>query len=66
MSEQFSPTVAQGSTQPVVIAPSQPTSVWRIAAATFVGIFLCQLITLVITGCFYFGVFALVLSNARR
>ncbi len=65
MSDQFYPSVPSAAT-PVIYAPVQGTSVWRIAAATFVGILLCQLIAFAITACFYFGVFALALSRANR
>ncbi len=67
MSEQFYPTVQAAPAPPVVYAqfPSQ-VSVWRIAAATFVGILLCQLLSLVVTACVWGGIVALGLSAANH
>ncbi len=67
MSEQFYPTVQAAPAPPVVYAqfPSR-VGVWQIAAATFLGIFLCQLLTLVLTACIWGGVLALGLSAANH
>ncbi len=64
MSEQYYPTFQQNSAPPPVYAPPSRLSVWRIAAAVFVGNFLCLLIGLVLYLCLAVGV--AVLSGATN
>ncbi len=64
MSEQFSPTVAQGEIPPVVYTPPPRLGVLRIAAAVFVGNLLCALIAFVLYVCLVVGV--AVLANVSN
>ncbi len=58
MSEQYYPTFQESSAPPVYAPPSR-LSVWRIAAAVFVGNFLCALLGIVLYFCLVVGVAAL-------
>ncbi len=60
MSDQFYPAISS-STLPQTYAPPSRLSVWRIAAAVFVGTFLCFILYL----CFLFGVVVLLNSGGR-
>ncbi len=65
MSDQFYPAVQQGSAPPVIYAPASRLSVWRIAAAVFVGNFLCALLGIVLYFCLVLGLMALAGAGNR-
>ncbi len=64
MSEQVFPTVPNAPAPPAQYASSR-MSVWRIAAAVFVGNFFCALLWFVLYFCFIIGV-GLLGSGVRR
>ncbi len=67
MEQQYAPATQSAQPQPVVyVAPAARVSVWRIAAATFIGLLVCQLLGILLTACAYGGIIALALAGASR
>ncbi len=65
MSDQFYPSVPTAATPVTYAPPPSRLSVWRIAAAVFVGNFLCMLLGIVLYICFVVGIAALAGAGNR-